>query len=116
MTEQKPAAHTHEEIARLRLTAEKRGRLSISQLSAAAAMLRSLLEQDEMRIDPDECRDPELLAAEVQRLNAVIAAGEPALTDDEREAIEFFAAIHNEGYGLFATHTDTLRNLLERLT
>ena len=33
------------EIARLRLTAEKRGRLSISQLSAAAAMLRSLLER-----------------------------------------------------------------------
>jgi hypothetical protein len=37
------------------------------------------------------------------------------LTDAEREAIEFFAAIHNEGYGLFKTHTDTLRNLLERL-
>jgi len=38
----------------------------------------------------------------------------PALTDAEREAIEFFAAIHNEGYGLFSAHTDTLRNLLER--
>ena len=56
MTEQKPAAEAHEEIrelesqhadeiASLRLTAEKRGRLSISQLSAAAAMLRSLLER-----------------------------------------------------------------------
>jgi hypothetical protein len=50
MTEQKPAAEAVEsqhadEIARLRLTAEKRGRLSISQLSAAAAMLRSLLER-----------------------------------------------------------------------
>ena len=47
-----------------------------------------------MRIDPDECRDPELLAAEVRRLQAVIAAGEPTLTDAEREAIEFFADIH----------------------
>ena len=56
MTEQKPAAEAHEEIrelesqhadeiARLRLTAEKRARLSISQLSAAAATLRTLLER-----------------------------------------------------------------------
>ncbi len=136
-----------------------------------------------MRIDPDDCRDPELLAAEVRRLRTVIAAGEPApkrggeaglssrdgtgntqepvawmvarngepchlswtlgdarrelnrlelvstgtpalelfslyrspaLTDDEREAVEFFTGFHNEGYGLFATHTDTLRNLLEK--
>jgi hypothetical protein len=37
------------------------------------------------------------------------------LTDAERDAISFFAAIHNEGYGLFAKHTDTLRKLLERL-
>jgi hypothetical protein len=36
------------------------------------------------------------------------------LTDAEREAIEFFAAIHNEGYGLFSAHTDALRKLLER--
>jgi len=36
------------------------------------------------------------------------------LTPDEREAISFFAAIHNEGYGLFATHTATLYKLLER--
>jgi hypothetical protein len=33
-----------------------------------------------MRIDPDECRDPDLLAAEVRRLQAVIAAGAPTLT------------------------------------
>jgi hypothetical protein len=51
-------------------------------------------------------RTLELLADEVARLR---------LTDEEREAISFFAAIHNEGYGLFETHTDTLRNLLERL-
>ena len=41
-----------------------------------------------MRI-ADECRDPELLAAEVRRLRTVIAAGEPTLTDAEREAIEW---------------------------
>jgi len=39
-----------------------------------------------------------------------------SLTDSEREAIAFFDGIHNEGYGLFAKHTATLRNLLERLT
>ena len=42
-----------------------------------------------MRIDPDECRDPELLAAEVRRLQSVIAAGEPTLTDEEREAVAY---------------------------
>ena len=67
-----------------------------------------------MRI-ADECRDPDLLSAEVRRLRTVIAAGEPTLNDAEREAISFFVAIHNEGYGLFETHTDTLRNLLERM-
>jgi hypothetical protein len=30
-----------------------------------------------MRIDPDTCRDPDLLAAEVRRLRAVIAASHP---------------------------------------
>jgi hypothetical protein len=30
----------------------------------------------DMRIDPDTCRDPDLLAAEVRRLRAVIAAGD----------------------------------------
>jgi hypothetical protein len=86
-----------------------------------------------MRIDVNEIeasrpedREVALLAAEVRRLQNIIAVytdgispdakSKPALTDEEREAIEFFAAIHNEGYGLFATHTDTLRNLLERLT
>lgn len=37
-----------------------------------------------MRIDPDECRDPDLLAAEVRRLRAVIAAGEPTIADEYR--------------------------------
>jgi hypothetical protein len=57
------------------------------------------------------------LEADVHRKRAAAAVAEIArlrLTDAEREAVEFFAAIHNEGYGLFATHTDTLRKLLER--
>ena len=37
-----------------------------------------------MRIDVDTCRDPDLLAGEVRRLQAVIAAGEPVLTEQER--------------------------------
>ena len=59
-----------------------------------------------MRIDPDECRDPDLLAAEVRRLQAVIAAGEPTLTDEEREAVEM-AALY--------MYCPVLANLLERL-
>ena len=61
-----------------------------------------------MRINPDDCRDPDLLAAEVRRLKAVIAAGEPTLTDAEREAIE--VAIIG-GCEMAAT----LRKLLARL-
>jgi len=63
-----------------------------------------------MRIDPDECRDPDLLAAEVRRLQAVIAASEPTLTDAERDALEFVVET-----GRVATHDETtLRNLLKR--
>jgi hypothetical protein len=64
-----------------------------------------------MRIDPDACRDPVLLAAEVRRLQAVIAASE-TLTDEEREAIGAAVAFFSRGYG---TTADTLRGLLERL-
>ena len=35
-----------------------------------------------MRIDPDHCTDPVLLAAEVRRLRAVIAAGGDYLKED----------------------------------
>jgi hypothetical protein len=42
-----------------------------------------------MRIDPDTCRDPDLLAAEVRRLEAVIAAGEATLTDDDLQAVDW---------------------------
>jgi hypothetical protein len=67
-----------------------------------------------MRPDPDACRDPDLLAAEVRRLRAVIAAREPKLTDAEREAIEVAAAAYAEDHGeRFAT---ILRSLLERLS
>jgi len=73
-----------------------------------------------MRIDPDACRDPDLLAAELRRLRTVIAAGEPTLTDAEREAIEDAAGIceeHAEEYdGTDSSPiADTLRKLLERL-
>ena len=74
---------------------------------------------DEMRID-DECRDPDLLAAEVRRLKTVIAAGEPTLTAEEREAIELAAAeLDGEYHGPNCTNertaSATLRSLLARL-
>jgi hypothetical protein len=49
-----------------------------------------------MRIDLDECRDPDLLAAEVRRLRAVIAASELPLTDEERNAIAWAATVAEE--------------------
>jgi hypothetical protein len=64
-----------------------------------------------MRPDPEACRDPDLLAAEVRRLRAVISAGEPHLTESEHDALEF--AVET---GRVAIHDDaTLRKLLERL-
>ena len=42
-----------------------------------------------MRPDPDTCRDPDLLAAEVRRLRAAIDSGSPTLTDEEREAVAY---------------------------
>jgi len=68
-----------------------------------------------VRIDPDEYRDPELLAAEVRRLRTVIAAGEPTLTAEEREAIQKALkwALNLRDTGVTA---DSLRSILERLT
>ena len=73
-----------------------------------------------MRIDPDNCRDPDLLAAEVRRLRAVIAS-EQTLTDLERasivraietlEGVEYIEAFAAEND---ATAAATLRGLLER--
>jgi hypothetical protein len=40
---------------------------------------------------------------------------QPALTETEREAVEFFAGFHTEGYGMIEAHAATLRKLLERL-
>jgi hypothetical protein len=42
-----------------------------------------------MRIDPEICRDPDLLAAEVRRLQGVIAAGKATLTDEDLQAFDF---------------------------
>ena len=70
-----------------------------------------------MRIDPDTCRDADLLAVEVRRLRAVIAAGEPTLTDAERKAVEVAErdyADNDMDAGCFHIAA-TLRGLLERL-
>jgi hypothetical protein len=72
------------------------------------------VEQKRMRIDPDTCRDHDLLAAEVRRLQSVIAAGTPALTDAERDAIEV-AVAYMERSGVRNTVVQqTLRGLLVR--
>jgi hypothetical protein len=62
-----------------------------------------------MRVDPDTCTDADLLAAEVRRLQAVIAASD-TLTDAERAAIEL--AI--ETWVCKPQLKATLRGLLER--
>jgi hypothetical protein len=92
-----------------------------------------------MRIDPDACRDPDLLAEEVRRLRAVIDSGKPVLTDSEREAVEWAARqaslerdiaadAHSRGYKpegggdpaewskAHSERAATLRGLLERTT
>ena len=50
--------------------------------------------------------DNERLRAEIARLR---------LTDEEREAVEFFVGFHTEGYGMIEAHAATLRKLLERM-
>jgi hypothetical protein len=71
-----------------------------------------------MRIDLDECRDPDLLAAEVRRLRAVIAASELPLTDEERNAIAWAATVAEEwdrdSIEWAIQQSITLRSLLER--
>jgi len=63
-----------------------------------------------MRVDPDTCTDPVLLAAEVRRLQAVIDS-ESTLTDAEREAIESAAELID---AKTCGDPATLRGLLER--
>jgi hypothetical protein len=89
-----------------------------------------------MRIDPDICTDPALLAAEVRRLQAAVqslpgevrdtaaisGAGKsaekantpPTLTDAEREAIRWFANYGYSSDGVPGRNAATLRGLLER--
>jgi len=74
-----------------------------------------------MRPDPDACRDPDLLAAEVRRLRAVIDSGKPVLTDAEREAVEESIEANEAEADLFncevaKKHAAALRGLLERTT
>jgi hypothetical protein len=61
-----------------------------------------------MRIDPETCRDPDLLAAEVRRLQGVIAAGEATLADEEREAFDWMLrhAAWAAANGAFADSAD----------
>ena len=66
-----------------------------------------------MRVDPDICTDPDLLAAEVRRLQAVIAARD-TLTDAEREAIEAAVAYMRPVGNYDCVTFSTLRGLLER--
>jgi len=74
-----------------------------------------------MRIDPD-CRDPDLLAAEVRRLRAVIESGGPDLTGAERGAIAAGLGALETLYEdapeisrpIYDAYAPTLRMLLER--
>jgi hypothetical protein len=66
-----------------------------------------------MRVDPDACTDPDILAAEVRRLQAVIAASD-TLTDAEREAIEAAVAYMRPVGNYDCVTFSTLRGLLER--
>jgi hypothetical protein len=67
----------------------------------------------DMRIDPDACRDPDLLAAEVRRLQGVIAAGEATLTDEEREVLGRVA--EDAACRAMQWTEKVVRGLLERL-
>ena len=66
-----------------------------------------------MRIDVDTCRDPDLLAGEVRRLQAVIESGQPTLTDEERDVLDRLA--HDAAHGRFEWTERVLRGVLKRL-
>jgi hypothetical protein len=68
----------------------------------------------DMRIDPDTCRDPDLLAAEVRRLQGVIAAASPTLTDEERDAVEVAVAYLDRRGARNTAVQQTLCGLLRR--
>jgi hypothetical protein len=88
-----------------------------------------------MRIDPETCRDPALLAAEVRRLQSVITAGESAmlsqkcdcpgadnaaeqdiLTDAERAAIAWCVGMAETTATECDEELAALRGLLNRTT
>jgi hypothetical protein len=70
-----------------------------------------------MRVDPDTCRDPDLLNAEVRRLRAVIDSGSATLTDEERfvlrEVRDAYADVDDVACNEIAAVLD---GLLERTT
>lgn len=75
-----------------------------------------------MRIDPDTCTDPVLLAAEVRRLKNVLAADDPWLTDAERKSLEWaILTLANSSSASVGVAMDNviaaqqLRKLLKRL-
>ena len=102
-----------------------------------AANLRSILDKFGPKSERENARDhkprtreaanmndTDLLAAEVRRLQAVIAAGEPTLTDEEREAVArsidecvATAGLANDRATIDAADraAATLRSLLQRL-
>jgi hypothetical protein len=76
-----------------------------------------------MRIDVDACRDPDLLAGEVRRLQAVIESGQPTLTDLQREVVEYGVLLCDATAGMAndratidgaSRAADVLRGLLGR--
>ncbi len=68
-----------------------------------------------MRSDPNDCDETVLLTAEVRRLQAIIAASDPVLTDEERfvlrEARDFYADVDDVRCNEIAAVID---GLLER--
>lgn len=70
-----------------------------------------------MRIDISNLSLPDsesvtLLKAEVRRLEGVITAGQPTLTDEERAAVEYFSKWGT--WASAAVHAKAMAGLLER--
>ena len=115
----------------------------MSDITDAGPRLKAMNDalEESMRPDPDACTDPVLLAAEVRRLQSVIAAladqdvtlsvqggnltvtMDATLTNEEREAVRFCVTAslpETEKLGgvagkLCRIHAATLRGLLDRL-
>ena len=96
------------------IAAYKAGEDLAERLATAVNVQRSMSDALNNAATEIERLQNELYAKNEEK-HGVADTNRATLTDAEREAIEFCARIHNEGYGLFATHTDSLRKLLERL-